>query len=198
MEYSASMVSTLLWWSETQQTAQLLQEGKTIEDIRRLARDENLFNVRSTDRQQRIAGVTYKRVQALPPSMAAYLAAADFRTAKVLVVISVMLTERIFKECCEEVFFPAITDQTFVVTDEAIAAFINRKMTQSPKVAGFSDAALKKLKQTCIKFLYDGGLLGSTKKPRPIVKPIVAGDFLDQCRKNGLLSYYQILMGSTL
>ena len=61
MEYSASMVSTLLWWSETQEVAQLLQEGETKDDIIRLAKEENIFNVRSVDRRCRIAGVAEQK-----------------------------------------------------------------------------------------------------------------------------------------
>ena len=128
MEYSASMVSTLLWWSETQEVAQLLQEGETKDDIIRLAKEENIFNVRSVDRRCRIAGVAYKRIQALPQDMAAYLAAADFRTAQVIVLLSVMVTERIFKECCEDVLYQAIQDQTFTITDEAMAQFMNDEL----------------------------------------------------------------------
>ena len=128
MEYSASMVSTLLWWSETQEVAQLLQEGETKDDIIRLAKEEHIFNVRSVDRWRRIAGVAYKRIQALPQDMAAYLAAADFRTAQVIVLLSVMVTERIFKECCEDVLYQAIQDQTFTITDEVMAQFMNDEL----------------------------------------------------------------------
>ena len=128
MEYSASMVSTLLWWSETQEVAQLLQEGETKDDIIRLAKEEHIFNVRSVDRRRRIAGVAYKRIQALPQDMAAYLAAADFRTAQVIVLLSVMVTERIFKECCEDVLYQAIQDQTFIITDEVMAQFMNDEL----------------------------------------------------------------------
>lgn len=195
MEYSAGMVSALLWWSETQQTAALLAEHKTKEEIIQLARRDNIFSVRSEDRRRRIAAVTYKRVQALPPLMREYLVRADFRTAQCIAVLSVMLTERLFKEFCEDVLYEAIRAQTFVITDEAVRAFMQQKINQSPKVARFSDAAIQKLRQTCIKFLYDGGFLDSTTGKRRIVQPLTAPDFDDCCRQCGLTYYYHILTG---
>lgn len=198
MEYSAGIISTLLWWSETQQTAQLLWEHKTRADIMRLSCDENIFNVRSKDRRRRIAGVTYKRVQALPPELAAYLCDAGFREAQCIVLLSVMCTERIFKEFCEDVLHEAIVSQTFTITDAAVRAFLQQKINQSPKVAGFSDSAVQKLKQTCIKFLYDGGILESTKGERAIVPPMIAPGLADLIAQCGLGAYYQLLTGSSL
>lgn len=198
MEYSAGIISTLLWWSETQQVARLVQEHNTREDILRLATEDNIFHVRSMDRRRRIAGVTYKRLQALPQEMAAYLGPADFRTAQIIVILSVMVTERIFKEFCEEILYEAIRVQSFMVTDEAVSAFMQRKINQSAKVAGFSDSAMRKLKQTCIKFLYDGGLVASTKGKRNILYPMVTPDFPDLCQRCGMAPYYRILIGSSV
>lgn len=195
MEYSASMVSTLLWWSETQTVAALVQEGKTKEDIVILAKDSNIFHVRSEDRRRRIAGVTYRRIKALPEEMTAYLSRADFRTAQVIVLIAVMLTDRLFKEFCEDVLYDAIRFQTFHITDAAIAAFLREKINQSPKVASFSESAIKKLKQTLPKYLYDGGLLASSTGERRILSPLTAGDFLTVCEACGLGPYYRILTG---
>lgn len=195
MEYSAGMVSTLLWWNETQQVAQLIEAGKTRQEIVALAVENNLFHVRNVDRQQRIARLAYKRVQALPAEMVPYLAHADFSTAQVIVLISVMLTERLFKEFCEDVFYQAIVQRSFVITDEDIALFFHDHRQRSPKVASFSESVIKKLKQTIIKFLYDGGLLDRTTGTRTILSPLLAADFAERCKQTGLADYYRILTG---
>lgn len=56
MEYSASMVSCLFWLQESRKTAQLMIKGLSISEIRTVAVDENIYQVRTAERAIRIAG----------------------------------------------------------------------------------------------------------------------------------------------
>lgn len=197
MDYSAGMVSTLLWWRETQLVAQLLRCGKSRDEIMAAAVDENIFDVKAVDRRRRIANLALKRVQALPDAMAAYFADADFRTAQFITLLSVMLTDRLFLEFCQELVYPAIMGQTLIITDADLAKFMNDKMNQSSKVAAFSDASIGKLKQSFSKFLFDGGILTGTKD-RKIINPLLAVDFPELCRQTHMEAYYRFLTGGRL
>lgn len=86
VEYSAGMISCLFWLSETRKTAELMLQGKTIAEIRTLAVDENIYQVRAADRARRIAGATWKRLSVMPKDLCEILITCDLQTAKLLVL----------------------------------------------------------------------------------------------------------------
>lgn len=195
MEYSASMVSTLFWWSETQQVAQMLKDNVSAEEMKKKAIDENIFMVKAPDRRRRILNLALKRLKSLPDEMVSMLASAEFRTAKLIVLISVMCTDRLFHEYCYDVYRKAIVLGRMQITDDETNRFFNEKIGQSEKVASFSTSAIYKLKQTYTKVLYEAGLLSDSAKERKILIPFINNDLDKICQENDLTAYLNILLG---
>jgi hypothetical protein len=168
MEYSASMVSCLFWLAETRKTAGYLMSGLSKEEIKKLALSENIYQVKAQGRTIRILGVTHKRLESLPKVLVEAVATADIATAKQLVLISIMKTDRLFFEFVYEVYKERIILGEHVLPDRDINRYFDDKLMQSTVVARFSESAIKKLKQCYPRMLFEAGLINASSGIRTI------------------------------
>lgn len=195
MEYSAGMVSCLFWFNETRKTAELLIAGKSKNEIKELALKENIYQARSEDRKRRIFGVAMKRLDSLPRDVIAAIAEWDAGAAKLLVLISIMKTDLMFFEFMYEVFRQAVMLGEKELSSRAIDAFFDEKRTQSQEVAGWSQVAIEKLKQTYAKILAEAGLLSISKNKKKIITPPIDHRLRELADKNGLKPYLDVITG---
>lgn len=194
MEYSASMVSCLFWLQESRKTAQLMSKGLSISEIRTVAVDENIYQVRTAERAIRIAGATYKRLHALPGELLQHFISADLATARLILLISIMRTDLLFYEFMHTVFRQSIVLGESVLSERAVNIFFDTKIAESSEVAGWTEQAIKKLKQVYIKNLVESGLLSSAKD-RKIIAPMIDYRLQKLLRAAGLLPYLSALTG---
>ena len=194
MEYSAG-TSRLFWLSETRKTAELLLNGLSKMEIKELAIKENIYQIRAEDRIRRIASVTLKRLESLPEILVKQLVSSDIGTAKLLVLISSMKTDRLFFEFVHEVHRQAILLGENIITDRAVNAFFDSKIAQSEVVAKWTQSAIIKLKQTYIKILHDAGVLSSVKGDRKIITPVVDYKTRQVLMEHHLMVYLNALTG---
>jgi len=195
MEYSAGMTSCLFWFNETRKTAELLMAGKSRDEIKELALKENIYQARSEDRKRRIFGVAMKRLDSLPRDVIAAIAGWDADAAKLLVLISIMKTDLMFFEFMYEVFRQAVMLGEKELSSRAIDAFFDEKRAQSQEVAGWSQAAIEKLKQTYAKILAEAGLLNISKNKKEIIAPPIDHRLRELADKNGLKPYLDVITG---
>jgi hypothetical protein len=195
MEYSAGMVSCLFWFNETRKTAELLMAGKSRDEIKELALKENIYQARSEDRKRRIFGVAMKRLDSLPRDVIAAIAEWDAGAAKLLVLISIMKTDLMFFEFMYEVFRQAVMLGEKELSSRAIDAFFDEKRAQSQEVAGWSQVAIEKLKQTYAKILAEAGLLSISKNKKKIITPPIDHRLRELADKNGLKPYLDVITG---
>jgi hypothetical protein len=195
MEYSAGMVSCLFWFNETRKTAELLMAGKSRDEIKELALKENIYQARSEDRKRRIFGVAMKRLDSLPRDVIAAIAGWDAGAAKLLVLISIMKTDLMFFEFMYEVFRQAVMLGEKELSSRAIDAFFDEKRAQSQEVAGWSQVAIEKLKQTYAKILAEAGLLSISKNKKEIITPPIDHRLRELADKNGLKPYLDVITG---
>ena len=66
--------------------------------MRKIAVEQNLYQVRAQDRCKRIAGVVYKRLDTLTPELIAELRDSDINTAHIIHLISIMKSDLLFFE----------------------------------------------------------------------------------------------------
>lgn len=195
MEYSAGMTSCLFWFNETRKTAELLMAGKSRDEIKELALKENIYQARSEDRKRRIFGVAMKRLDSLPRDVIAAIAGWDADAAKLLVLISIMKTDLMFFEFMYEVFRQAVMLGEKELSSRAIDAFFDEKRAQSQEVAGWSQVAIEKLKQTYAKILAEAGLLSISKNKKEIITPPIDHRLRELADKNGLKPYLDVITG---
>lgn len=166
MEYSAGMVSCLFWLNEAINTIPYYLDNTPVSDMRKIAVEQNLYQVRAEDRCRRIAGVVYKRLKTLTPELVAELRDSDINTARIVHLISIMKSDLLFFEFMNLVFKKSLQFGKKNLDDADIKNFFDEKIAQSAEVAAFSESAIYKLKQTYVKFLIESGLVENAQSKK--------------------------------
>ena len=194
MEYSAGNVSNLLWFVETRETARLLSNG-TMEEVAEKIVKDNLYQQKDIKRAKRQFNVIKKRLLAIPDSLVRLITSSDINTAKLIVFIGCMATDRLLFELVYEVYREKLFMGEDVLTDADLNIFFKNKQEQSDKVAGMSEASIKKLKQTYCKYMFETGLLTGKVTERRIVKPYIEQEIRNELQNNSMGQYLAALTG---
>ena len=96
MEYSAGLTSKLFWLQESRKTAAYILEGLSKADIRKIAWEENIYQVKAEYRAYEVLNGTYRRVSALPEAVLQAFITCDVETAKILNLIAILMDSRLF------------------------------------------------------------------------------------------------------
>lgn len=171
MKYSAGMVKKLFWYLESKKTVPYILEGLSRKEIQEIAITENLYQVESENRAQEIASNVYTRLNSLPEDIQESILKSDITTSKVLVLISIMKTDRLFFEFMYEVYRNNIILGDFTLKDREINLFFQDKKEKSETVDKWVEATIKKLKSTYIAILTDAGLIRIENDKKEITVP---------------------------
>lgn len=194
MEYSAGIVSKLLWFVETRETAKLLQEN-SYSKVERLVIENNLYQQNKLDRIRREFNCIKNRLQALPEELVKELIKTDISTAKIIVFISAMVTDLLLFEFVYEVYRDKLRMADYKLGDIDFNVFFTNKSKQSEKVAGWSDSAIAKIKQTYGRYLFEAGLIEGTKKNKKICRVYIDQDLRDMLMRNNMEKYLIAITG---
>ena len=185
MEYSAGNVSNLLWFVEMRETAKLLQNY----DVKEV--DDNIYQQNTEKRAKSQFGCIKKRLDAIPKGLVKEMINADINTAKMIVLIGAMATDILFFELMYEVYRIKLNMDEDALKDADLNMFFNSNV-----VAGWSDTAIKKLKQTYCKYMQDAGLLQEpVKNERKINRPYVDITLRNILLANNMEKYLYELTG---
>ena len=195
MEYSAGNNSNLLWFVETKETVRILQ-NTTMEEARDLIVKENIYQQNAENRRARQFNCIYKRISSLPDSLQKGIIQSDLQTAKLIVFISIMLTDRLLFELVNKVYREKLKFAEEELKEADINIFFQTKAEQSEKIANWSEAGIKKLKQTYLKYMLEAGLLKEGDKGSKIVaKPYIEEILRQEMLTNHLEKYLYALTG---
>ena len=109
---------------------------------------------------------TYRRVSLFSMDLLKVFLSCDIETAKVLNLISILMDSRLFFEFIHEMYDEKLRIGETEITERDLNVFFANKAMQSEVVAGWTDTAVKKLKQCFCRMMYEAGLLESSAKPR--------------------------------
>ena len=154
--YSAGLTSKLFWLQESRKTAGYILDGYSKADIRKIAWEENIYQVKAEYRAYEVLNGTYRRVSALPEAVLQAFTTCDVETAKILNLIAILMDGRLFFEFFHEVYDEKLRLGEKEITDRALNVFFSDKALQSDVVAGWTDTAVRKLKRP-IYWLFDSG-----------------------------------------
>ncbi len=195
MEYSAGNVSNLLWFVEMRETAKLLQ-NYDVKEVRRMVLDDNIYQQNTEKRVKSQFGCIKKRLDAIPKVLVKEMINADINTAKIIALIGAMATDILLFELMYEVYRIKLNMDEDALKDADLNMFFNRKIEQSNVVAGWSDTAIKKLKQTYCKYMQDAGLLQEpVKNERKINRPYVDIQLRNTLLESNMEKYLYTLTG---
>ena len=180
MEYSAGLTSKLFWLQEARKTASYIVEGFSKSEIRAIAWEENIYQVRAEYRAYEVLNGTYRRISLLPMDV------LKVEMAKVLNLISILMDNRLFFEFIYEVYDVKLRIGELEISDRDLNAFFADKAIQSEVVARWSDTVVKKLKQCFCRMMYEAGMLENSMKPRTIRSIYIDYRTEELLKKNGL------------
>ncbi len=158
MEYSASGVKYLLWFVETRETARMLKEYSP-DEIREMALNENIYQQKDRSRIINEYGCIMRRLQVIPESLRSMLLNTDVATAKIIVLISAMASDRLLFELMYDVYRSKIHLGEEEWKDSDLNIFFGNKSEQSDVISSWTEATIKKLKQAYTRCLLEAGAL---------------------------------------
>lgn len=194
--YNASITSSLFWLQESRKTAQLIQEGLSREEICGLSRKDNIYMAPSDDRKRKIANTTYDRISLLPKDIIDLLSVCDVDTAKLIVLLSVMLKDDLFHDFMTEVIKEKIILGINKVTRNDARIYLEEKKTVYESVQKISDSSFYKLGQTYIKFLVEAGLIENVQSGK-VLKPYIDYNLTSLLHENGYKDFITIITGES-
>lgn len=193
--YSAGLTSKLFWLQESRKTAGYILDGFSKADIRKIAWEENIYQVKAEYRAYEVLNGTYRRVSALPEAVLRAFTTCDVETAKILNLIAILMDSRLFFEFLHEVYDEKLRLGEKEITDRDLNVFFSDKALQSDVVAGWTDTAVRKLKQCFTRMMFEAGLLESSAKPRTIKSIHIDYRTEELLTANGLGEYLKAVKG---
>ena len=195
MEYSAGLTSKLFWLQESRKTASYMVSGYDKAQIKEITWKENIYQVNAEYRAYEVLNGTYRRVSVLPDVVLKEFTTCDVETAKIINLIAILMDSRLFFEFMHEVYAEKIRLGEKEISDRDLNVFFSDKAGQSDVVAGWTEVAVKKLKQCMTRMMFEAGLLESSAKPRTI-KPIHIDYRTEELlTANGLGEYLKVVKG---
>lgn len=195
MEYSAGLTSKLFWLQESKKTAEYILRGYNRSEIRKIAWEENIYQVKAEYRAYEVLNGTYRRVSALPEAVLQAFTTCDVETAKILNLIAILIDSRLFFEFFHEVYDEKIRLGEKEITDRDLNVFFSDKAVQSDVVASWTETAVRKLKQCFTRMMFEAGLLENSTKPRNIRLIHIDYRTEDLLTANGLGEYLKAVKG---
>ena len=185
-KYSAGAVKFSFWFMEFRKEVQLLAQGKTFEEIKRLSEEENIFGATTPARGAMIYSTITARIKALGDSFYPLFLDSDVSTQKMFALAGTMAHDTLFFDFMYETFREKLIIGSNELSDADLRIFFKDKQAQDEKIAEFTDATVRRLQKCYKTYLFEAGLLDDKKGSavREINKPI-----LDPVLKHWLEDY---------
>lgn len=193
-EYSASAVKISFWFVEFRKVVQLLDEGKSMDEVKRLALNENLFAAPTSLRANQIYNTVSGRVKVLNESFIPVFMAGDLATQKMIALVAAMAYDTLFFDFVYEVIREKLMLGSNELLDLDVRVFFKNKQ-QSEKVAGWTDATLVRLGRCYKTMLYEAGVIDKGKSARKIFRPILDPALTRWLEENNMGAYIKALTG---
>ncbi|WP_213997231.1 DUF1819 family protein [Tepidanaerobacter syntrophicus] len=194
-KYSTRIKSQSFLYVEMKKAGRLVLQGYDKQQIRDKSLNDNIFQVNTTARKSEIASAVTKRLSVLDTYLIEKLVSSDVQTSKVIVIYSIMKTDRLFFEFMNEVYKDKIMFGDKLILDKDFNMFFDRKKEQSPDVSLWADYTFYKLKQVISRTLNESGLCKREGKKMKIVEPIVESSVTEHIKEIGDKLYINILLG---
>lgn len=162
--YSAAAVKHLFWLNEARATARLFADGLSRDEIKKIVLDDNLYQVKSTKRAIEILGAVYRRLASLPTEIVQKIAALHIGEAKILNLVGMLKTDRLFFELAYEIYREKVIIKESTIRESDIYNFFHEKRRQSDVVNSWTEGTFLKLKQAYLRMMIEAGLISDAKE----------------------------------
>jgi len=194
-EYSAGMVSKPFWFLEFKKVIRLLHDGCSYDEIKEKSLNENLFSVSKAYRAKEIYSSVTRRAKVLDNDMIELFCSTDLASSKIIALISVVKTDRLFFEFLYEAYREKIILGIPELTDSDINIFFKNKQSQSEAVAAWKDYTLRKLGNSYLNYMCDAGLLFNDAGVKKITPPVLDSTLEKYMMSHNMEQYVYALTG---
>lgn len=195
LKYSAGAVSKGFWFQGFKKYNELLNEGLTDKKIKKKQNKENFLMAPSEDYGKKMINEVSKRTQALPEEIRSMFLKLPISDQKVLNVLGLMMTDRLFFEFMYEVYREKIIIGNLEFDNSDIRVFLNNKSEQSERVLNFTSQTKKRLAGAYRTYLKEASLLVEDKGLSIIRKPILDIELEQEMKKKGLSPFLRVFLG---
>lgn len=193
--YSAGMVNHSFWFTEFKLFIDLLNEGKTTDDIRELNDNENIFAASTPDRGTHIFRNLLRRIKHLNDDLLQLFGNLDISNQKILNLVTIMVSSDLFFDFMHEVFRDKMIMGSYEITDSDYRIFFKTKQEQHAQVAKWTDMTIKRLSGTYKQLLHESGLTDNNTGTRKILLPVIDPELEDALKRNNMTIYLQAITG---
>lgn len=172
-KYSATLTSQSFWFVEFKRIVKLLDSGKTEEEIKSLCLKENLLCASTEYRAKRIYAYILNRVKQLDQTMIKIFVQSDLLTQKIINLICILKTDRLFFEFLYEVYREKAILGFEKIEDSDISIFFSGKEIQNEEIAFWTDETKKKLCNVYKNYMVNANLLLVKDNEKRITLPIL-------------------------
>ena len=194
-EYSAGAVKMSFWFVEFRKVVHLLDEGKSMDEVKQLALNNNLFAAPTILRANQIFSTVPGRIKALDESFIPVFMTGDLATQKLVALIAAMAYDTLFFDFVYEVIREKLMLGSNELKDSDVRVFFKDKQQQNEKVAAWTDATLVRLGRCYKTMLYEAGVIDKAKSARKIFRPILDPELTRWLEKNDMAIYIKALTG---
>jgi hypothetical protein len=193
MNYSAGMASRPFWYIESKKTAKYMQDGLNKEEIRKIVIEENIYQAPSEDRVERIFNTIFRRLSSLDAIFLERITSVDVATSKILVLFSIMKTDRLFFEFMFEVYREKLILGDYTVKERDINVFFENKKRQSDSVSKWTEYTVQKLKACYTRMLFESGLTPDNSADRKIAPINIDYKLIKELKDKDMSAFLQCI-----
>ena len=193
--YSAGAVKFSFWFMEFKTVVKLLAIGKSLEEIKIMNQNENLFGAPTTLRANQIYSTVSARVRALGDSFYSVFVDGDLATQKLINLTATMAQDTLFFDFVYEVVREKMIIGSNEFTDSDISIFFKNKQIQDKKVEKWTNATIARLGRSYKTMLFESGITDKGKTTRKIYKPILDPEWKQWLEDNDMKPIAKALMG---
>lgn len=189
-EYSAGLISQSFWFVEMKKFINLINDGESEEEIKKICIEENLFGATKEYRAKRIYGYIRNRARNLDKTLIEMFCTSDLATQKIINLITVIKSDRLFFEFMLEVYREKIILGIPTIEDSDVNIFFRNKEIQNEDIALWTDTTKSKLRSVYFNYLTEANLLTAADKKKAITPPILdtaLDGYLNTCGESAVI-----------
>lgn len=173
-KYNAGLISQSFWFVEFKKVVQLFSEGNDYDEIKRQCIEENLFGAINPYRGKRMCGYLLIRLKSMDKKLVELFVNADIATQKLINLITVMSTNRLFFEFIYEVYRTKLMIGESNIDLSDVNIFFSQKESQNDDIVAWNEATKKRFKSLLLNFLIEADLVrwNDVKKQSRIINRV--------------------------
>lgn len=184
-KYSAGLMSESFWFIEFKEYSRLIRQGVAQDEIKKEIVENNRFGAPNKYRAERIYGYIKRRASTLDEKGIELFFSSNVSTQKIINLICILRSSRIFFEFVNEVYRDFIILGTEFIDRTDAIAFFRQKDIQCDEISNWKESTKKRLSAAFITLLTDSNLLTKSDKKRIITPPVLDIELERYLEKNG-------------